>query len=270
MKTKNLPKNALKNTQNTALSRFYTPSLIPREEVGAYPQFSEDLENFKAECTVLESFVERGSLVLWVNKNEILHALSLLKALKYEVLCEHSAIDFLEQKGGFEIFYELLSFEKRARVRLKAFLKPKQNLQSAAKLFGNANWAERECYDMFGIIYENHPNLKRILMPDDWVGNPLLKSYPLEGDENAQWYEIDSIFGRENREKIGAENRDSAKIERYNSEEFARVGFETPRGAEISEQFEPEPNPITYQEAQKPAFVRKMTKQNQVQLKERG
>lgn len=66
---------------------------------------------------------------------------------------------------------------------------------------------------MFGIIFEGHPCLQRLLMPHDWVGHPLLKSYPLQGDEYAQWYEIDRIFGKEYREIIGAEQRDSARID---------------------------------------------------------
>lgn len=78
---------------------------------------------------------------------------------------------------------------------------------------------------MFGIIFEGHPCLQRLLMPHDWVGHPLLKSYPLQGDEYAQWYEIDRIFGKEYREIIGAEQRDSARIDRQNSKDFAEIDF---------------------------------------------
>ena len=106
-----------------------------------------------------------------------------------------SAMDYLEKKGGFEIFYQLLSMGKKRRIRVKTFLKKEEQIQSVSMLFSSANWSEREMYDMFGILPQNHPYPKRILMPDDWVGYPLLKIYPLQGDEAAQWYEVDTIVG---------------------------------------------------------------------------
>jgi len=95
-----------------------------------------------------------------------------------------------------------------------------------------ANFAEREMYDMFGIVANNHPELKRILMPEDWVGHPLLKTYPLQGDEAASWYEVDKIFGKEYRDVIGPELRDPSRIDRGDTQRFARVGKEVPFGAD--------------------------------------
>jgi NADH-quinone oxidoreductase subunit C len=69
-------------------------------------------------------------------------------------------------------------------------------------------------------------------MHDDWEGHPLLKTYPLHGDEFASWYEVDKIFGKEAREAIGPENRDPAKIDRYDTKRFSRVGREVPFGAD--------------------------------------
>ena len=97
-----------------------------------------------------------------------------------------------------------------------------------------ANFAEREMYEMFGIYVNNHSYLKRILMPDDWEGHPLLKTYPLQGDEHAQWYEVDKIFGKEYRDIIGPELRDPARVDRYDTQRFARVGKEVPFGADPS------------------------------------
>jgi NADH-quinone oxidoreductase subunit C len=71
-------------------------------------------------------------------------------------------------------------------------------------------------------------------MPDDWEGYPLRKTYPLQGDEFAQWYEVDKIFGKEARDIIGPEIRDSAHIDRYDTERFARLGHEVSKGSDIS------------------------------------
>jgi NADH-quinone oxidoreductase subunit C len=99
---------------------------------------------------------------------------------------------------------------------------------------------------MFGIKVNNHPFLKRILMPDDWEGHPLLKTYPMIGDEFASWYEVDKIFGKEYRDVIGPENRDPARIDRYDTKRFSRVGYEVPFAADISEG--EKENPIEYSE----------------------
>jgi NADH-quinone oxidoreductase subunit C len=87
---------------------------------------------------------------------------------------------------------------------------------------------------MFGIEANGHPFMKRILMPYDWQGHPLLKTYPLQGDEFAAWYEVDKIFGKEARDEIGPELRDTARVDRYDSQRFARLGHEVPKGVEVS------------------------------------
>ena len=68
------------------------------------------------------------------------------------------------------------------------FLK-NESIESVTSVFKSANWSEREMYDMLGVKVANHPNLKRLIMPDDWYDHPLKKTYPLQGDEVASWYE---------------------------------------------------------------------------------
>jgi NADH-quinone oxidoreductase subunit C len=140
----------------------------------------------------------------------------------------------LDTRGVFEVFYQFLSMDKRKRVRVKFEIEDGQAVDSLYDFYKSADWAEREMYDMFGIEANGHPFMKRILMPYDWQGHPLLKTYPLQGDEFAAWYEVDKIFGKEARDEIGPELRDTARVDRYDSQRFARLGHEVPKGVEVS------------------------------------
>jgi len=112
-------------------------------------------------------------------------------------------------------------------------------------------------WDLMGVKVNNHPYLKRLIMPDDWEGHPLRKTYPLEGDEFAQWYEVDKIFGKEARDIIGPENRDPARVDRYDTERFARLGHEVPKGAPIDEGAA---TPVQYQEEEGVFMIEKFNK----------
>ncbi|TLD85675.1 NADH-quinone oxidoreductase subunit C [Helicobacter sp. MIT 05-5294] len=248
--------------------RFYTAPKIPRESITQDTVYCADVEILSKQVKIVESYIERGTLVIWVEKNSIYTTLSTLKTIGYDVLSELSAIDYLEKKGGFEIFYQMLSMSRAKRLRVKTFLRKGEKIESVTGIFRSADWSEREMYDMFGILPLGHPYPKRILMPDDWVGHPLLKSYPLQGDEAAQWYEVDTIFGKENREVIGAEQRDSARIDRYDSTRFSHLGYEVGYGQKIEEGAE-KPQPIAYQEEDGVLFVTKLKPENSKELKER-
>ena len=104
-------------------------------------------------------------------------------------------------------------------------------------------------------------------MPDDWYDHPLKKTYPLQGDEAASWYEVDKIFGKEARDIIGAEQRDSAAIDRYDTTRFARLGHEVPYDTDIS-QFEPE-TAISYEEENGNTLVKRLKPEESVVLKKR-
>lgn len=259
-------KNAQK--QVNYKDRFYVSPSIPKESVKNDSIYCADVEVLGEQIKIMESYIERGMLVVWVEKDSIFRALEALKTMGYEILSELSAMDFLESKGGFEIFYQLLSLQKVKRLRVKTFLKKGEKIESVSSLFSSANWSEREMYDMFGILPLNHPYPKRILMPDDWVGYPLLKSYPLRGDEAAQWYEVDTIFGKEYRDVIGPEQRDPARIDRYDSTRFSHLGYEVGYGEKVKENKE-KPCPIMYQEEDGVLFVKKLKPEFTKELKER-
>lgn len=247
-------KNVQKKSYHT--DRFYIPSPTPKVNVNE-SEFKDVVELLGQKVRIIRAYVELGQAVIYVDVSDLRATLSALKVMKYDILSEMSAIDNLESSGEFELFYQLTSHEKshknRRRMRVKTALKEGQSAPSVCDILSAANWSERECYDMFGIKFERHPFLKRILMPTDWVGYPLLKSYPLKGDEFASWYEIDKIFGREYRAVVGAEQRDSARVDRGDTINFARIGKEVPKGAVESDSV----SKITYQEANKPPVVKK-------------
>ena len=219
--------------------RFYVAPQVPKQDVESDAVFAADLAAIKAKFEVKEAFIQVTNMVVYINASDIYGVLELMRdELEYTQLTEMSAIDWLAKDNTFEIFYQMLSMNKRKRIRIKYFLENGQAVDSVEKLFRSADWSEREMFDMFGIEANNHPFMKRILMPYDWQGNPLLKTYPLEGDEFAAWYEVDKIYGKEAREAIGPEIRDTARVDRYDSERFARLGYEVPKGTEITDDME--------------------------------
>lgn len=248
--------------------RYWVAPQVPKSAVEEDLIFSEDLHAIQERFEVLDAYIQVGQMVVVIHPADNFGVIELLKNTReYTQLSELSANDYLAQEGTFEIFYQLLSMSKRKRIRVKCKLGEHEAIQSVEPLFRSADWSEREMYDMFGVVINNHPLMKRILMPDDWEGYPLRKSYPLQGDEAAHWYEVDRIFGREARDIIGPEIRDSARIDRYDTERFARLGHEVPRGSDISGG---EPNtPIQYQEQGGAFMVEKFTAEKSVVISDR-
>jgi len=215
--------------------RFFKAPPVKRKNPEEDEVFKADLASLsKAKIKPTDSYVEDGQLVIWIKADKNKDTLKALKEIGYTFLSEMSAIDFLEDRDEFEIFYQLLSMEKRKRLRVKTVIKNGSAIESVIDIFKSADWAEREMFDMFGIIVNNHPYLKRLIMPDDWHGHPLLKSYPLQGDEAAQWYEIDTIFGKEYREVVGPENRDTKFVDPKDTKHFARIRHEVGYGEKPS------------------------------------
>ncbi len=226
-------KNAQKQVYHS--DRFRIAPSIPRQDVSEDESFAQSCEKLKEHINIEQAYIELAQLVIWVKPEDNVKALECFLSDGYEMLCELSAVDFIESKGGFEIFYQLLSMEKHKRARVKCFLPCGEQIQSVYDVYRSADWAEREMYDMFGIIVQNHPNLRRILMPADWSGFPLLKTYPLEGDEAASWYEVDKIFGKEYRDVIGPEQRDTARVNEEDTKNFARLHHEVAYGTPKSD-----------------------------------
>ncbi len=228
--------------------RFWVAPRVPSLEVEDGSHFDDVLKTISKAVTVKEAAVQIGQLRIVINATDNVKALQTLRdSCGYTICSELSAVDYLAKDGEFEIFYQMLNLKEAKRVRIVCRIKNGEAIESIVPLFKMGNFAEREMYDMFGIKVNNHPFLKRIIMPDDWEGHPLLKTYPLQGDEFASWYEVDKIFGKEYRDIIGPENRDPANVDRYDSQRFSRVGYEVPFAAQIDEGNEKK-NPIEYSE----------------------
>jgi len=254
--------------------RFYVTPTLEKKSVFDDSTFSSDYSSLQNVANVNDAYIELDHLVLIINPEDNIKVIEHLKTIRaYDMMMELTAVDYVASKGRFEIIYEMLSTTKRKRVRVKAFINNGEAINSVEKIFKMANFSEREMYDMYGIYVNNHSFLKRILMPDDWVGHPLLKTYPLQGDEAANWYEVDKIFGKQARDVIGPELRDAACVDRYDTERFARLGHEVPFATEISEGNEPN-TPIQYQEEGGvklfgATLVTPFDKKEKTQLKER-
>ncbi|MBI1978243.1 MAG: NADH-quinone oxidoreductase subunit C [Candidatus Omnitrophica bacterium] len=133
---------------------------------------------------VFETYEFRGDLVVIVNKEVVREVMEFLKrdpALDFNILIDLTAVDYLWQNRTprFDVVYHLYSLAKNHRLRIKAGVDEKEPvIDSITSLWPIANWFEREVWDMFGIKFKGHPNLKRILLYEGFVGHPLRKDYP--------------------------------------------------------------------------------------------
>ena len=241
--------------------RFYVAPQVPKSAVEEDEVFANDLKAIKKKFKVLDAYIQVEQMIVYIKPQDNFGVLKLMKEeLEYTQLSEMSAIDWIAKDNTFEIFYQMLSMTKRKRIRVKMTIENGHAVNSVNELFRSADWSEREMYDMFGIEANGHPFMKRILMPYDWQGHPLLKTYPLQGDEFAAWYEVDKIYGKEARDIIGPELRDTARVDRYDSERFARLGHEVPKGTEITGN-EPEAEQA-YQEDGGVFMIKKLDKES--------
>ncbi|HTS11376.1 MAG TPA: NADH-quinone oxidoreductase subunit C [Candidatus Limnocylindrales bacterium] len=104
---------------------------------------------------------------------------------KFDMLADLTAVDWPKREKRFDVVLNLYSFPKNERLRLKAHAGDGEAVPSVCDVWPAANWLERECYDMFGIVFEGHPDLKRILLPDEWQGFPLRKDYDILKQDEA-------------------------------------------------------------------------------------
>jgi NADH:ubiquinone oxidoreductase subunit C len=141
-----------------------------------------------ADDLLVEKGVSAGDEWITVPAARVREALAGLKVQGYRLLVFLTCVDHLvdpsgERAGRYEVVYQLRDMDERKDLRVRTFVDgDPPRIDSVHDLFPPANWDERETYDLFGIIFNDHPELTRILMPDDWVGHPLRRDYPVGGE----------------------------------------------------------------------------------------
>jgi len=128
---------------------------------------------------------DRNELTMWVERGFIREACAILrddKTLQFTFLSDLTCVDWYPSEPRFEVVYDLLSIPRKERVRLKVRLPGSDpSVESLTSVWPSANFFEREVFDLFGVRFQGHPYLRRILMPEDWEGYPMRKDYPVEG-----------------------------------------------------------------------------------------
>jgi len=149
-------------------------------------ELTHELERIREAVPGLEPEAEAARGLFWINipKEALRPVVTLLRddpQLDYKMLSDLFGVDYPARQKRFDLLYNLYSLSRNRRVFLRVRVGENEPVPTIWEIFPNANWAEREVYDLFGIPFEGHPDLRRILMPDDWDGYPLRKDYPLIG-----------------------------------------------------------------------------------------
>jgi len=131
---------------------------------------------------LVDAKFEFGELTLTIAPGAICAAAATVQAAGYIFLDDLTAVDWYPSSPRFQVTYHILSHSYKEHIRLRVLLEEASPaVESMMPVWPSANFYEREVFDLFGIRFEGHPNLKRIMMPDDWEGHPLRKDYPVEG-----------------------------------------------------------------------------------------
>jgi NADH-quinone oxidoreductase subunit C len=136
---------------------------------------------WKPEALVDAKF-DRGELTLTIAAGQIRAAAATVQAAGYNFFEDVTAVDWFPSSPRFQLSYHIVSHPYKERIRLRVMVDgDAPAVESITSVWPSANFYEREVFDLFGIIFEGHPDLRRIMMPDEWQGHPLRKDYPVEG-----------------------------------------------------------------------------------------
>ena len=148
--------------------------------------------NSELSTKVQNSSIENDELLIEVEENDILDIAQFLKLnenCKFKQLIDIAGVDYPDNEKRFELVYLLLSHENNLRIKVLIKFQIDQSINSLTKIFPSANWMEREVFDMYGIKFKNHPDLRRILTDYGFKGHPLRKDFPLTGFNEVRYSE---------------------------------------------------------------------------------
>jgi NADH-quinone oxidoreductase subunit C len=152
----------------------------------------EKLISSELSSKIQNSSISYNELLIEINERDLTDVIQFLKSnetCKFRQLIDIVCIDYPANEKRFELVYLFLSHEKNTRIKLSIKLQLDQVINSITKIFPSANWMEREVFDMFGIKFKNHPDLRRILTDYGFKGHPLRKDFPLSGFNEVRYSE---------------------------------------------------------------------------------
>ena len=154
----------------------------------------EKLINSELSSRIKNSSIDNNELLIEVDESNLIEVVQFLKSneyCKFKQLIDIAGVDYPENQKRFELIYLFLSHEHNTRIKLFIKFEVNQSVNSLTKIFPSANWMEREVFDMYGIKFKSHPDLRRILTDYGFKGHPLRKDFPLTGFNEVRYSEKD-------------------------------------------------------------------------------
>ena len=158
-------------------------------------KFLKDIEkliNSELATKIQNSFIKNSELTIEIDENNLIEVIQFLKSnerCKFKQLIDIAGVDYPDSEKRFQLVYLLLSHQNNIRIKVSTQFQLNQIINSITKLFPSANWMEREVFDMYGIKFKNHPDLRRILTDYGFKGHPLRKDFPLTGFNEVRYSE---------------------------------------------------------------------------------
>ncbi len=150
--------------------------------------------NSELTTKILSSKIKHDQINVCIEDNNLIEVMIFLKthsSTKFKQLIDITAVDYPERDKRFKMVYLLLSHEKNSRIKIEFDIKEGEILSSLTSIFPSANWMEREVFDMYGVEFKDHPDLRRILTDYGFKGHPLRKDFPLTGHNEVRYSEED-------------------------------------------------------------------------------
>ena len=150
--------------------------------------------NSELTTKILSSKIKHDQINICIEDNNLIEVMIFLKthsSTKFKQLIDITAVDYPERDKRFKMVYLLLSHEKNSRIKIEFDIKESEILSSLTSIFPSANWMEREVFDMYGVEFKDHPDLRRILTDYGFKGHPLRKDFPLTGHNEVRYSEED-------------------------------------------------------------------------------